>query len=220
MILDRIGQSVVLDGVRFTIGMHVRVVDTDDYANLYGVVTEIRTDNDRDTENETQDIYCCFDAPVMPKDVAELEAHFSDLYGEQKRVDDLALDMVIMAPDMLIPLDDLEKDRAKLIVYAVIDDWCADTEGGHNEHLFTQMDDAKRVFHEILSVEQTEGCVHHWKDKNDFMLDVGEDYYECWLDGDYCENHFKLSIEQKTITADKGFLQSLNDPKECEDAAH
>ena len=35
----------------------------------------------------------------------ELEARFSDLYGEAKTIDDISLDCVIMSPDMLEPLD-------------------------------------------------------------------------------------------------------------------
>ena len=36
--------------------------------------------------------------------VKEIEARFSALYGEKKTIDDLGLDCVIMAPDMLEPL--------------------------------------------------------------------------------------------------------------------
>ncbi len=221
MIYDKNGQSVELDGVIFTVGMDVRANANSDYANLYGVITEIRTGDDRETENDTPDIYCCFDSPVMPDEVYEMEKRFSSLYGMPKKIEDIALDMVIMGPDMLEPLDDLEKERILLSVYVVIDDWCVDVEAGHDEYSYTSLEDARRRFHKLLASEQAEGCLAHWKDNDDYVVDAGDDYYECWLDGEYCENHYKLSIEKKTVTADKGFLQSLLDgAKGCGDAVH
>lgn len=55
----------------------------------------------KETENNTIDVYCRFDIPQETETVKLLEEHFSGLYGHPKTIDDLALDMVIMAPDML-----------------------------------------------------------------------------------------------------------------------
>lgn len=51
------------------------------------------------------DIYCDFEIPASEEMLRELEARFSDLYGETKTIDDISLDCVIMSPDMLEPLD-------------------------------------------------------------------------------------------------------------------
>ena len=72
-----------------------------DYAGLKGYITEIRTGSDKETENTSHDVYCCFDIPDDKEKVKMLEKHFSDLYGEPKTIDDLGIDLVILAPDML-----------------------------------------------------------------------------------------------------------------------
>ena len=81
-------------------GMRVRAVD-DDYEGLVGLVVDIRDGEDKETENETPDIYVDFDIPESAEEVAALERRFSALYGEPKKVEELPLDLVIMAPDML-----------------------------------------------------------------------------------------------------------------------
>lgn len=79
-----------------------------DYAGLKGSITEIRTGADKETENETDDIYCCFDFPDTEVEIHLLEKHFSDLYGEKKTRDDICLDLIIMAPDEIRRLDENE----------------------------------------------------------------------------------------------------------------
>lgn len=48
---------------------------------LYGTVTEIRTDEDRETENDTPDIYCEFMSPDSVAMAAELETRFPICIG-------------------------------------------------------------------------------------------------------------------------------------------
>lgn len=98
MILTDNKESLSTEYGNFTVGDRIIAVDSD-YAGLKGVITEIRTGNDKDTENETDDIYCSFDIPDDEDDLKNLEAHFSDLYGEKKTADELCLDLVIMAPE-------------------------------------------------------------------------------------------------------------------------
>lgn len=98
MIYTRNGESITVDGVTFAVGDRIIATDSD-YAGLKGCITEIRTGADKDTENETDDIYCCFDFPESEEEIRLLEEHFSDLFGEEKTRDDIAIDLVIMAPD-------------------------------------------------------------------------------------------------------------------------
>ena len=65
-----------------------------EYGGLYGTITEIRDGEDKETENETPDLYCSFEVPVMPCEVKKLEEIFSDLYDEPKTIDDIILDLV------------------------------------------------------------------------------------------------------------------------------
>lgn len=100
MICTRSGEGIITEGKTFAVGQRVIATDSD-YAGLKGYITEIRTGVDKETENETNDIYCSFDIPEDKEKVRLLEEHFSGLFHEKKTIDDISLDLVIMAPDML-----------------------------------------------------------------------------------------------------------------------
>lgn len=105
MILRENGTRFCADGKVFTIGGRISANGESEYEGLFGTITEIRSGADRETENDVPDIYCDFEIPASEEMLRELEARFSDLYGETKTLDDISLDCVIMSPDMLEPLD-------------------------------------------------------------------------------------------------------------------
>ena len=105
MILRENGTRFCADGKVFTIGGRISANGESEYEGLFGTITEIRSGADRETENDVPDIYCDFEIPASEEMLRELEARFSDLYGETKTIDDISLDCVIMSPDMLEPLD-------------------------------------------------------------------------------------------------------------------
>jgi len=86
----------------------------DEYSCLVGRVTDIKLlgDPDRDTENETDDVYVDFkEMEYSSERVAEIEEMFSDLYDEPKTMDGVPLDMTIMAPMCLIRVTDIGEER-------------------------------------------------------------------------------------------------------------
>lgn len=107
MVIKRIGDIYQCEGMIYTIGKRIYANGQSDWEGLFGVITEIRTGEDKETENETPDIYCSFDVPVLPADVKELEERFSDLYQEPKKMEDISLDEVIMAPEMIEAVSEL-----------------------------------------------------------------------------------------------------------------
>ena len=106
MIINRAGKPFYHNGKQYHVGDRVRVLEGDDYAGLSGTITEIRDGEDKETENETPDVYCCFDEPETPEAILEIEERFSDLYDEPKALEDICLDEVIMDPDFLEILSD------------------------------------------------------------------------------------------------------------------
>lgn len=58
--------------------------DQSEYAGLIGSILEIRDGDDKETENDTPDIYCSFEPPALPADIAKVEAVFSTLYDTQR----------------------------------------------------------------------------------------------------------------------------------------
>lgn len=107
MVIKQTGSVYQYEGMTYTIGQRIFANGQSDWDGLFGVITEIRTDEDKETENETPDIYCSFDVPVLPADVKELEERFSNLYQEPKTIEDISLDEVIMAPEMIEAVSEL-----------------------------------------------------------------------------------------------------------------
>lgn len=107
MIYQKNGEKVLCEGKEFAVGERIIATDSD-YAGLKGYITEIRTGSDKNTENETVDIYCCFDLPDSEEEIKLLEEHFSELFGEKKTRDDISIDLVIMASDEIRRLADNE----------------------------------------------------------------------------------------------------------------
>lgn len=103
MIINCNGATFEHAGVTYTIGASVVGTDQSEYEGLTGYIYEVRDGADKETENETPDLYCNFDPPDDPAEIAELEAVFSDLYDEPKTLEDIILDCVIMAPNMVRP---------------------------------------------------------------------------------------------------------------------
>lgn len=104
MVIRKKGSAFFIDGKEFKIGGGVFANDESEYMGLYGTVTEIRTDEDRETENDTPDIYCEFMSPDSVAMAAELETRFSDLYRQDMQLEEISLDCVIMSPEMLEPV--------------------------------------------------------------------------------------------------------------------
>ncbi len=136
---------------------HVVGTDRSVYEGLYGRITEIRDGEDKETENETLDIYCTFELPVLPYDMEILEKRFSRFTG--KRLEDIGFDSIIMAPEMIKGLEETEKCHDFLTIYAVTEDWAANGERGHNETLCADPDAAKYMFNNRLKEELAEGCL-------------------------------------------------------------
>ena len=68
MIINKQGAKYDADGKIFVVGEPIYVTDDSDYKGLFGIVTEIRDGKDKETDNDTVDIYCTLDKPVLPFD--------------------------------------------------------------------------------------------------------------------------------------------------------
>ena len=199
MILNRTGAEFEYEGVTYTIGGAIVGTTESEYAGLYGRINAIHDGEDKETENETPDIYCEFDPPVMPHEVKVLEDTFSDLYHQPKTIADIVLDMVIMAPEMIRPLDDLRSMRKRVNVFLVMEDWAVNGEHGNDCEAFSDHDDAKRVMTNRIREELEDGSVPSWRESSIFVENSSMDFYEAYLDGEYMENHYKIMIIRLSI---------------------
>ena len=105
-------------------------------------------------------------------------------------MEDLGLDFVIMSPEMLIPLPAPKQDYPQATLYIVASHWASDGEYGSYEIPFTSLIDAQRQFHDDLREEQDGGSIDSWRQKSQFVEEETQNSYECYLDGEYCENFF------------------------------
>ena len=78
----------------------------------------------------------------------------------------------------------------------------------HN-NLFTNLMDAQRQFHDDLKNELESGCIEKWREKSQFAEEETAESYECYLDGEYCENHFYLSIEKRPLPLAPEFIRTV-----------
>ena len=99
MLINKPGAEFLYNGIIYRVGDVIIGSNQSEYAGLIGSILEIRDGDDKETENDTPDIYCSFEPPVLPADIAKVEAVFSDLYDEKKEVDDICFDMNCDIPE-------------------------------------------------------------------------------------------------------------------------
>ena len=198
MIFNRNGATFTYDGVTYTIGDRVIATGESAYEGLFGTILEIRTGNDKSTDNDTPDFQCEFIPPALPAEVVALEARFSALYRQKKVLDDITLDEVIMAPEMIRVIN--PNGAHSITAYTVHEEWVLDGDYGENRYPALDPDHAKLRLTELIHNDRAEGCISKWREHGAIEEDVtGEDYYECWVHDAYCENHYKVSIETQSI---------------------
>lgn len=202
MIKNKTGETFEYEGRVFRVGDWVYANESSDYEGLFGHIKEIRTDEDKDTENETADIYCEFMPPIIPACIEKIEARFSKLYGEPKKLEDLALDEVIMAPEMLLLDQELlpSDNRRARVVFVVTADWAFHGESDIKVELFDTLKDAQIYLLRCLAEEVAENSSpFNRRGDEDVCENPSETFYEIYQDGDYNENHYTIAIEEKEI---------------------
>lgn len=196
MILSNKGDIFTINDKNYVVGDEIAVAKTSPYYGLIGVITEIRTGKDRETDNETVDIYCTFDQPATHRDCELLTDRFSKLYGHPVALDEINLEQVIMAPDMIIPLTAQDGDT---VVYILTEEWCSNDGFGSDVFAFTNPEKARAKMRQFVRYEKSEGFVSEWMDEYDFVEESSEDGYSCWRDNDHDGYHYHLHIEAKEI---------------------
>lgn len=193
MIYDRTGAVCRHEGAEFRVGDMVVATPESPWEGLCGTITEIRDGDDRETENDSIDIYCEFLPPIHPEEIRRLEDRFSDLYGMEKRLDDISLEMVIMAPSMIRVIGRKDEDR-KLTVYLVREEWALDYDSGYDVRLCLDPDEAKMTMLTMIYEDMENGCISRWLDRGDLESEIKEDSYEYWLHDSYHENHYLVTF--------------------------
>ena len=61
MLINKSGAEFLYNGITYRVGDVIIGSDQSEYAGLIGSILEIRDGDDKETENDTPDIYCSFD---------------------------------------------------------------------------------------------------------------------------------------------------------------
>ncbi len=206
MILNRIGAKVYHNGITYTVGDKIYANENSDYAGLYGTIFEIRDGSDKETDNDTPDIYCKFMQPVYPAERKQLEDRFSELYRSPKQISDITLDYVIMAPDML---ELVTPDATQVLsMYLVKEDWVYAGDAGIE---VTVVSDEHQARHSLLSLvlnELAEGRCSEWPE-NLRETETSPTSYACWMYEEYCNNHYKVTIEPIRVAVGSESVQEI-----------
>lgn len=204
MIYKKSNEVFEYEGKKYKVGDKIFATEESEYKGLLGTIIEIRTDKDKDTDNDTPDIYCAFDAPVIPFFIRQLETRFSELYGTPKKLEDIALDLVIMAPSMIahysVPDDECQTD----MVYVVTEDWADKYESDITEFLFHDLTYAQAFMCRRVAEEMAEESKPFNQRGEEGIEESSSDmFYEIYEEGWYNENHYSIQIEQKPICGSK-----------------
>lgn len=206
MIITKSGADFLYEGETYRIGDTVVACWESEYAGLIGRIDEIRIGEDKETENETPEIFCRFEPPKLSADITELEKRFSDTCAAEKKIVDIPLDSVIMSPETLICTDN-DKNKEKICVLTT--EWANNGDDGFNTEVFSDYEAAKAALNVALDREMSYGLIKKWKDKDSFKFEEDGDSYTAWVDGYYTELHYTLKIEVKEMTVSPGFVSGI-----------
>lgn len=202
MIYKQKGEQFLYKGACYKIGGRVLTTKASGYEGLFGRLVEIHT-----SREGVPELYCTFDTPALPSKRGMLEGASHEFRSAVLHTDCLAYHASIMTPEMVMPLASPEQDYVWQVIYAVTAHWATDGESGAYELPFTDLNDAKRQLQDDLWEEFQNGCVERWREKSQFVEMETEQSYECYLDGEYSENHYFIAVEQRLLYLSPSFLK-------------
>jgi len=208
MIINRIGSTFQYEGITYTLGDKIVATNESEYEGLYGIIKEIRTGDDRETENDTPDMYCEFFPPFDEKEISALESRFSCLYRCPKKLDDIILDEVIMAPEMIRLITPASSTR-KINGHLVVEEWIFNGECDCDSTFLLEEEQARHHLAELIHQEQTEGHISEWSSNPCFRTTTTPLFYEAWLEDSYCENHYKAYVLTQDVLMSQELFDSI-----------
>lgn len=208
IIFSKIGEMIEYAGKKYAIGEKVIANKNSVYEGLIGMIYEIHIG--KDTCNETPDIYCRFQEPVMTVNKEKVRKRLSEAYKKDIRLDDAGLDCVIMSPEMLVCMSDLDDGAYKKKVYLLIEDAAVDSDTFYTTDVFADMDMAQQQFEIKLSKEMDKGMLKDITVSDEYVLEVGDNSFEYFRSGRFCEWHYSLKIIEDEIVIPLEFVKEIN----------
>lgn len=171
MIITNMNDTLEYMGKQYYIGEEIVGTSASMYEGLFGKIIEIRTGADKETDNDAPDIYCEFFTPIFPEDIERFEDKVSLLHGKAETLEDIALDRVVMVPEMIKSLSQNSEIRI-ITVFSLEEDWATDNNYGHSTQIYFNYDLARKNLCEKILEEKQDGCIKQWNEIN-----LVEDYW-------------------------------------------
>ena len=199
------GTEIKIDGKKFVMGEKVICNKESCYEGLVGLIKEIRTGEDKETENIGYDIYCDLFKPILKTETKKIEEQFSKIYGKDSKIDEINFDNVILSPQML---DTIETDGIPLTVYKIDENWATGDDYGSSTDIFWDYENAIQNFK--VKLAENIYIIEQMKQNIDFVSDESDLSYECFIEGFYDCQHYSLSMETKRVmVTDKSLSKFL-----------
>lgn len=95
-------------------------------------------------------------------------------------------------------------------IYIVSCHWVINGDPGYSKTLYTCFSDAQKCFFQDLSEERKDGNIAEWQNSPKFVEEKTSQSYECYLDNEYCENHYSISIEEVSLLLSSEFINTIS----------
>lgn len=209
MILNKLGETFEYEGRKLMIGAQIIANGKSAYEGLFGTITEIRDGEDKETENETPDLYCRFEEPDTPYEISMLETRFTDLCGTPKTIDDIALDLVIMSPEMVMTVKEYESGKIAIPVFVITEDWAEDDDSGINIWFASDITSAKTKMKRAIKEAKKGGGIFDRRGEEGIEEESSELSYEIYSEGYYCPSHYSIYIKEDVFICAAEFIKNL-----------
>lgn len=143
-----------------------------------------------------------------PDDILVTQTLKDDLYQSPKKLDEITLDMVIMAPEMVRVISADPKECKTCELYLLTTHCTTNLDSSSFTELYADYDAGRFALLQSVREEQQDGCVKDWADRDVLEEEYGIDRYEAWYRDEYFENHFVISLEKLSLMLPPDFIEN------------
>lgn len=210
MVLKNKGEVFRYNGTEYVVGERVIATSGSAYEGMIGTILQISDGEDKETDNYTPDIYCSFDEPILKVHKEKAIERLSKLWDGVIKLEDANVAQAVMAPEMIIPLDNFCESSGSVVVYALIEESCANCNTDVSVQLFADKKDARQQL-EINLKKEYEGGMLDTDLSEGYVFEESEDSYECYLDGFAAEWRYYIHIEEQKLKINNDFIKVIGE---------
>ena len=86
--------------------------------------------------------------------------------------------------------------QEKKTIWMVSENWTVDEEAGHSVRVFASKEGALNCLRAQIEEDANEGCIDLWQFDKNYKFERTDTSFECWLDGDWCCNHYTVCAKE------------------------